>query len=423
MAAPLLQPETCDVLVVGGGVAGCSAAMGAFAAKAGTVLIERSERPGGKATHAMVGTVCGAYLRSTAMAPRITLGKWSRFIPEVLVDMGGPKPQRGDNGLWFQPYPMDLLGRLLEMDMITRACNLRLRTTVLECVRTESGFVVRTLGKEGERCLLAKCVVDATGNALITQLCGGELITEELYQSPSHVVHVNGLLHSSTQGVEATAYRALCRARDKGDARATEVKHIGVVHGSLCEGRAALKITLHKRIAQNDDIGALNGQSRAIALGMVQLLREGTDTFRNVTVDALAPELGVRTQQRPMGRELLTEEDVLNCRKPANGVAIGAWPIEHWGDGRGADMKWMPEEEYYLVPSGALSSPTIPGLYFAGRSISATEMAIASARVMGTCISTGFAAGVLASFSAMGKGEGEAIDMIRRENFPEWARP
>lgn len=397
--------------------------MGAFAAKAKTVLIERSERPGGKATDAMVGTICGAYLRSTAEPPRITLGNWSRFIPEVLVEMGGPKPQQGDHGLWFQPYPMQLMGRLLEMEMMTHSYNLRLKTTVLACLENEGGFEVRTQGSEGERCVLAKCIVDATGNALITQLRGGALIKEELYQSPSHVLQVNGLLPTSVQGLEATAHRALQRARDKGDARAIGIKHVGVVHGSLCEGRASLKITLNRRIAQNDDIGALNGQGRAIALGLVQLLREGTNTFRNVTVEAVAPELGVRTQQRPMGRELLTEEDVLNCRKPANGVAIGAWPIEHWGDGPGADMKWMPEEEYYLVPSGALTSPSVPGLYFAGRSISASEMAIASARVMGTCMSTGFAAGVLASFSAMGKGEGEAIEQIRRENFPEWARP
>ena len=39
----------------------------------------------------------------------------------------------------------------------------------------------------------------------------------------------------------------------------------------------------------------------------------------------------------------------------------------------------------------------IDNLFFAGKNISATNKAIASARVMGTCLQTGYAAGKIAS--------------------------
>jgi len=42
-------------------------------------------------------------------------------------------------------------------------------------------------------------------------------------------------------------------------------------------------------------------------------------------------------------------------------------------------------------------SPAIENLFFGGRIISATDGAIASARVMGICLQTGYAAGKLAA--------------------------
>lgn len=412
--------DRCDVLIVGGGVAGWAAAMGVIAAQAVPLLVERSERFGGKATNAMVGTICGAYLRSMEEKPRLALGNWSRFMPEMLVEFGGAPPERGEHGLWYQPYRLDLMEKFFLMPVGLVAQHSRLRTAVHEARAVNGGMEVRLNGPGGDRWLMARAAVDGTGNALLSQLCGGELIKEEQYQSPSQVVQLAGVPFASMQGIEATAHRALLRAQDKGDARAAGIKHIGLVHGSQRDGGAWLKVTLDHRVMQDDDPQVLNERGRSAALGAVQLLREGTDTFRSATVVAMAPELGVRTQQRPMGRQVLTEEHVLDCRKPADGVALGAWPIEHWGDGRGAEMRWMPEGEFYLIPTGALRSAAVDGLYFAGRCISATEMAIASARVMGTCISTGFAAGVLAAYHAMGREEQEAVDFLRKENLPQW---
>jgi hypothetical protein len=118
-----------------------------------------------------------------------------------------------------------------------------------------------------------------------------------------------------------------------------------------------------------------------------------------------------------VGIELLNEKQVLSCAKPNNGVAIGAWPIEYWGKQGKPDMHYFPADDCYWVPAGALVSKSLTNLFFAGRIISATEQAIASARVIGTCLNTGYAAGMLASEFVQSGCWQSAIDKIQTKQI------
>jgi hypothetical protein len=60
-------------------------------------------------------------------------------------------------------------------------------------------------------------------------------------------------------------------------------------------------------------------------------------------------------------------------------------------------MSYFKANDHYLIPAGTLVSKYVDNLFFAGRNMSATERAIASARVIGTCLSTGYASGKLAA--------------------------
>ena len=97
------------------------------------------------------------------------------------------------------------------------------------------------------------------------------------------------------------------------------------------------------------------------------------------------------------GSYILRERDVLECNKFNDGIARGSWPIEKWPPGKNVELTFFKENDYYEIPSRCLESKTISNLFFAGKNISASESAIASARVMGTCLQTGYAAGVLAA--------------------------
>ncbi|HXD92099.1 MAG TPA: FAD-dependent oxidoreductase, partial [Bacteroidia bacterium] len=119
--------------------------------------------------------------------------------------------------------------------------------------------------------------------------------------------------------------------------------------------------------------------------------------LKNAELEMIFPEVGIRIQQRSKGKQVLNEEDILSCHKPKDGIAIGAWPIEEWGADGKLTMEYFKEDDSYMIPAGCLQSNSVINLYFAGKNISATTKAIASARVIGICLQTGYAAGKLAS--------------------------
>jgi hypothetical protein len=131
--------------------------------------------------------------------------------------------------------------------------------------------------------------------------------------------------------------------------------------------------------------------------------------FARSFVSHTATQVGVRESRRVIGRYELTREDVLSARPFPDGVARGSWPIELWSDEQlGPTYEWLEDGQSYEIPLRSLESRDLDNLFVAGRCISATHEALGSARVIGTCLATGEAAGLAAARCA-----------DRRETFVE----
>ncbi len=414
-----MEQEQCDVLIIGGGAAGCGAALALFGSGASYMILDRAARFGGKATNAMVGTICGTFIRSSDEQPRWALcGRVQDFCVDVMA-CSRTVPERGAHGLWYMPYRIEAFNEVAMMPLIGFNERTRLGSTVTSCeVNDRRIGRVHVESASGSYAITPGAVIDCSGSAVMSRLCGADVITEQRYQAPSQVFFLSGIHTDDAPTLELAMMRALMRATDRGDELVVGVKHIGLLHGSLRDGSVGVKVTLHHRPEQGEDLNELNALGHRTALEIIEFLRQQVEACSECTIKSIAPEIGVRTEQRPVGKHILTQTEVLGAQKPTDGVAVGAWPIEHWGDGPGADMQWLPEGEHYLIPAGALESAAIEGLYFAGRGISASEMAIASARVIGTCLSTGYAAGMLAAYHALGKSRDEAIARLRAEQLP-----
>lgn len=100
-----------------------------------------------------------------------------------------------------------------------------------------------------------------------------------------------------------------------------------------------------------------------------------------------------------VGEYILTGADVLGAKKFPDAVARCAWPVEQLGADGKARVRWLEPGDCYEIPAGALRAAKIKNLFMAGKTISADVDAIASARVMGCCLATGAAAGILAADS------------------------
>lgn len=403
--------ERIDVLVVGGGVAGIAAARAASLEGARVVLLDASDTRGGKATAAMVGTLCGIWYRHADPRPRPAMAGFPLDFAERLARASGTTPIAGVHGLKFLPYAVDAFATLGGQVLSEAGVEVRSRASLTNCAWQDDAAEVRWTEADAVHGARAGAVVDCTGRAVVSMLCGDRVIEAEAYQAPAQVLMVQGVKCDDAARLDLVMRRALLRA----DAQAHGIGPVSVVPGSCRDGTVLLKVGLPYRVQGDGDREAIHVDGRASSLKVFELLRHHTEAFAAATVERMAPETGIRTERRGYGRCMLEEADVLTCRKRPDAIANGAWPIEEWGAGADAAMTWFAEGDHYHIPADALRSARHPALFFAGRGLSATERAIASARVMGTCLATGHAAGILAVHQVGGHPASAALAAIQRE--------
>ncbi len=112
---------------------------------------------------------------------------------------------------------------------------------------------------------------------------------------------------------------------------------------------------------------------------------------------------GKRESRRYVGDYILTQNDVRSGGQFDDVVAYGGWPMDDHHPGgmnyRGQPTIFHPAPAPYGIPYRCLYSRNIENLFFAGRNISATHVALSSTRVMATCAVMGQAVGTAASIA------------------------
>jgi hypothetical protein len=146
-----------------------------------------------------------------------------------------------------------------------------------------------------------------------------------------------------------------------------------------------------------------------IALGVWDYVKNSGDHpgSANYALDWVAPITGKRESRRFLGPIILTEHDIRNPNSRPDAVAYGGWPMDlHPPTGVDSNPEpactqhWFPH--LFSLPYGAYHSRNVTNLFFVGRNISATHVAFAATRVMGTCGVGGQAVGTAAALLARG---------------------
>jgi hypothetical protein len=110
---------------------------------------------------------------------------------------------------------------------------------------------------------------------------------------------------------------------------------------------------------------------------------------------------GMRESRRLVGDYILTENDILSNRIFPDAAAYGGWPIDNHTPKGLLDFDKLPSFIHnvpgaYTIPYRCYYSKNVGNLMIAGRILSASKLAMSSARVMGTCSVGGQAAGTAA---------------------------
>lgn len=376
----------CDVLVVGGGVAGVPAAVAAARAGADTLLVEKRAFPGGAGVVALHRTLCGLYSISgvggqASGATLVNGGIVGEICERLAVLAPDSRPIRLGK-VDVLPYLPDHL-RTIYSDLLQAEKHLRVRyETEVRDVRVQDGRIASVMAGADE--IQADRVVDCSGDGVVIrshpalhepppssgrQLAGLMLLFAGV--SGSDDLLPIKVPYAIRQGTESGVLPAILRFTTffPGDKRD--------------EGGCKLSFPS----------GTTDGQARETVLRLHEYLKETVPAFRNATIVNRSPEVLEREGARLKGLYTLTEEDVLASRRFPDAVARSAWPIELWDPLRGPTYRYPEPGTACDIPLRCLKAEAAANLFCAGRCISATHEALAATRVMGTCMALGEAAG------------------------------
>ncbi len=123
----------------------------------------------------------------------------------------------------------------------------------------------------------------------------------------------------------------------------------------------------------------------------------------NWELDFLGFLPGKRESRRMCGEYMITQRDISDGVVFDDEIAYGGWPLDdHFPGGfwhRGVPNTNFTTPRPYSLPYRALYSKNVENLFFAGRNISMTHMAMSSIRVMATCMLLGDAVGRAAAIA------------------------
>ncbi len=121
-------------------------------------------------------------------------------------------------------------------------------------------------------------------------------------------------------------------------------------------------------------------------------LRQFVPGFENAWMDRVAPFMGIRESRVTVGKYVLTAEDILACRHFDDAIAVASYPVDlHHPKGGDCTLEYC--GDCYDIPYRVLVPEKVENLLVAGRCASFTHEAMASTRVMSTCMALGEAAG------------------------------
>ena len=381
-----------DVIVVGGGPAGITAAIASARKSARTVLIEQFGYLGGTATASLMACINGFRNQVEPDSTQTVRGIAEEIILG-LKELGGlgksPYPQK--------PYP-SLPGQL-EYSYAIDTEKLKFLTLKL-CVEAGVDVMLHAYfadsivegnelrgviveNKSGRQALIAKVVVDATGDADVSARAGVPFWQTRKDEAP----RLNdGLMYRIQFGITRPEGTFAC---DFGDNAVIWGPGVGPIDGTNADELSKAEVDARLRVYED----FASKQATHPELADAHLVET-------------PPLIGIRQTRFIEGEYKLTAEDAITGRRFDDVVAISSCPIIHYYGYR----RYL-EHEGYDIPYRCLVPKRVDNLLAAGRCISSEQQPYESHRAMAPIMAIGQAAGTAAALSALSGVKPRSLDV------------
>lgn len=410
-----------DVVVVGAGSAGSSAAIAAARTGASVVLVEKLPFLGGSST-AVLDTFYGFF--TPGSRPRKVVGGVPDAVVAGLRALGPvverPNTYGAGTGITYHPDHLKVTWERL----VTAAGVRVLLHAFLQAVHVDDGRVtaVTVATKAGLGRIAGTVFIDASGDADLCHHAGfgyeraGEIDPAQTATTTFKVVNVDLAARRTITTKELHARMEEAAASGAYDLPRRE----GSDHITPVDGMTATVMTRLDTVRTVDGalvtatdpwlLTELEIAGRRQALEYVRFLVDRVPGYEKAALGGLSVGIGVRETRRVFGDVRVTRDDVLGARRFPDEVGLCGAPIEdHRG---GPDTRWayLPDGEVVGIPWRSLVVRDAANVLVAGRCFSATHDAHASIRSMGQTMAMGQAAGTGAALAVAAGRDPRALD-------------
>ncbi len=389
-----------DVLVVGSGSAGATAAITAARLGASTALVERYGFMGGISTQ-VLDTFYGFF--TPGAQPRKVVGGVPDTVVEELLKRKAaiyrPNTYGAGQGITYDPETLKVV-----WEQLARQAGVRLYYHALVIDVLSEGTEIRgavIASKAGLFRLPARVVIDASGDADVAARMGVpfESGKDAPIQSLTTTFKLINVDVERAKSVKKAELHAKMRQADQLGYDLPRKE--GSVHMTPLPGVMATNMTRVRDVDPFDlnQLTQAEIEGRRQALEYARFLIEQIPGYEKAALGGFSAQIGIRESRRIFGEYRLTREDVLSARKFEDAIAQCGAPIEEHHAGQDTRWEYLPEGETYHIPYRCLLPQKAEGLLVAGRCLSADHDAHASVRSMGQCMAMGQAAGAAAALA------------------------
>ncbi len=379
---------SCDLCVVGGGISGMCAAIAAAREGASVVLMQERPVLGGNASSEMRMWICGSFGENN---------RETGILEEIALENMYRNPSKS-----FPLFDTVLFDFVKREKNITLLLNCTCMDAEVEKGSYADGRDTRIKSVKGYQMTTqtffeveAKNYADCSGDSILAPLTGaafrmgregrdeyGENTKTE--QGDSMTMGMSCLI-----GGRETERPVRFTPPDFAK-KLTDADFHGRNPDPYDEGQNFWYLELGGDRDSIHDTEEVRDELIGLALGTWDYVKN-SGAFKADTwdVDFLGFLPGKRESRRMVGEYTVREQDLTQNTVFEDEVAYGGWPLDDHFPG-GFYHRGMPNTNYHLtppysIPYRALYSSHVENLFFAGRNISMTHVAMSSMRVMATC--------------------------------------
>lgn len=390
--------ETADVVVVGAGPAGLAAAITAARKGLQVKLIDTNNKIGG------VMAYCPGMMLGAGYPCDESIGGFFEEFVQRLYSKGNAEKRKSLIPEFGPEVIYDHEAAISELyDMLDEAgVELHLMSIPTNVtVENETVKTIEYVDMSGTHSVSAKIFLDCSGNGDIAVKSGvpyklgndkGQMMGPTLTFFMQNV-DWDRMDQSQDLYLEDIAEKGILERKIHPD-----IKQIYMVKG-LRRGSVFFNTVTLNDIngTNNDDLVKASVEARRRCVQLADYCMETLPGFENAYISYIGPLVGIRETRKLEGLHTVSIEEIGRATKFEDGIVACDNPVDdvfRGGEEFFSNERALEEGKYYTIPFRALVPKKIKNLMFAGRCLSADDLAFASVRGMPQCMLMGQSIGV-----------------------------